>query len=102
MKSLILVAAAGAATAANLDGVTTEDLEASTREFMVMNDIAPYSRRKLQEGLRYSTRSARLGNNGSKSGKENNGGKSGKSGIGPWDDDDRTLPSDVSICLQQS
>ena len=93
MKPLILVAAASAAAATGLDMLTTEDLEASTREFIETNDIAPFSRRKLSNH-RYSTRSQRL-NGGSKSGKGNKGGsssgKSGKStGGGLWDDD--TIP----------
>lgn len=101
MKSLIFAAAAGAAVATNLDVFSTEDLEASTREFIETNDITPYSRRKLTGGgdwgdwNRYSTRSQRLNGGGSKSGKGNKGGsgggKSGKStGDGLWDDD--TIP----------
>lgn len=103
MKSLIFVAAASAAVGTIPDVLTIEDLEASTREFIETNDIAPYSRRKLGDVNRYSTRSQRL-NGGSKSGKGNkggsSGGKSGKSTGGLWDDDNIQRPgNDVSTLL---
>jgi hypothetical protein len=101
MRSLIVAVTAGVAVArvsSSRDGLTTEELEASTNEFILTNDIMPYPRRKLQK--RYSTRSSRMHGSG-KSGKSSTGigggwGKSGKSGLDIGDDDIKRPGSDVS------